>query len=72
MPKRNEAKFEHGQQVYLLSDCSLWHVTHLIVGVSGLITYRISSVYESREVYDFEISDDPNLPFEIKGLKTKC
>lgn len=60
--------FELGQTVYLRSDRSEWIVTHLIVNVNLEVTYRISNGYTWAEVYEIELTDDPNIAKQIKGF----
>jgi hypothetical protein len=66
-PKLQNA-FELGQTVYLLGDRSEWIVTHLVISVTLAVTYRISNGYTWCEVYEIEITDDPNAAKKIKGF----
>ena len=58
MKKKNAARFELGQQVYLVIDRSEWQVTHVIIDINGQITYRISNGCEWAEVYEQQLTDE--------------
>ena len=61
--------FGHGDTVYLKIDRSEWVITHIIVDLYGTITYRISNGYSSSDVWEVELTDDPNIAKTITGFK---
>jgi hypothetical protein len=61
--------FGHGETVYLKIDRSEWVITHIIVDLYGTITYRISNGYASSDVWEVELTDDPNIAKTITGFK---
>jgi hypothetical protein len=61
--------FGHGDTVYLKIDRSEWVITHIIVDLYGTITYRISNGYSSSDVWEVELTEDPNIAKTITGFK---
>ena len=62
-------QFGLGDTVYLRIDRSEWTVTHIIIDINCMFTYRISNGYTWAEVYEIELTNDPNIAKEIKGFK---
>lgn len=67
--RKSKVLFDLGQSVYLLVDRSEWQVTHYIIDINNIITYRLSNGYDCIEVFEQQITTDANIAKPIKGFK---
>jgi len=67
--KKNVARFNLGDAVYLTIDRSEWQITHIIVDLNGQLNYRISNGYQWLEVYEQQLTENQSLTKPIKGFK---